>query len=76
MDSAQLKSLKSTLYHPFSLPIIGKCLQRKAVKALAKERSPDAVKVLTEALTRLEDEDILAIKSSVGSKDRKVAGSN
>ncbi|MBE9168579.1 hypothetical protein IQ238_14025 [Pleurocapsales cyanobacterium LEGE 06147] len=61
MYPEQLKSYESRLYEPLPIPIIGKCLQRKAAMALAQDGSPDAVRVLAQGVTRLEDEEILAI---------------
>jgi WD40 repeat protein/virulence-associated protein VagC len=61
MDARELESLNSQLGEPLPIPIIGRCLQKKAVTALAEDNSPDAVKVLAKAVTRLKDEKIKEI---------------
>ena len=58
MHLQELKSLESEVLEPLSIPVIGRCLQKKAVMALAEDNSPDAVKVLAKAVTRLKDEEI------------------
>jgi hypothetical protein len=60
MDARELRSLKSRLNEPLAIPIIGRCLQKKAVKALAEDGSPNAVKILAEVVIKLEDEEIKA----------------
>jgi hypothetical protein len=61
MYPENLKSLESRLLDPLPIPVIGRCLQKKAVTALAEDNSPDAVKVLAKAVTRLKDEEIKEI---------------
>ena len=61
MHLQELKSLESRLLEPLSIPVIGRCLQKKAVTALAEDNSYDAVKVLARAVTRLKDEEIKEI---------------
>ena len=58
MHLQELKKLETRLLEPISIPVIGRCLQKKAVTALAEDNSPDAVKVLAKAVTRLKDEEI------------------
>ena len=58
MQLHELQSLESWLLKPLSIPVIGRCLQKKAVIALAEDNSPDAVKVLAKAVTCLKDEEI------------------
>ena len=70
MHSQKLKQLESRLLEPISIPVIGRCLQKKAVTALAEDNSPDAVKVLAKAVTRLKDEEIKEIVLDTLSKIR------
>ena len=65
MDERKLKSLKSRLCEPLSLPVVGRCLQKKAVTALAEDISPKTIKVLSEAAIELKDEEIKASILSV-----------
>ena len=58
MHLQELKKLETRLLEPLSIPVIGRCLQKKAVTALAEDNSSDAVKVLAKAVTRLKDEEI------------------
>jgi WD40 repeat protein len=58
MQPQELTSLESRLLDPLPIPIIGQCLQKKAVMALAEDRSPEAVKLLAKALTRLKEPEI------------------
>jgi WD40 repeat protein len=60
MQSQELASLESRLLDPLPIPIIGQCLQKKAVVSLAEDRSPEGVKVLAKALTRLKEPEIKA----------------
>jgi virulence-associated protein VagC len=61
MYPENLKSLESRLLEPLPIPVIGRCLQKKAVTALVEDNSPDAVKVLAKAVTSLTDEEIKEI---------------
>ena len=61
MHSYELKKLEIRLLEPIFVPVIGRCLQKKAVTALAEDNSPDAVKVLAKAIARLQDEEIKEI---------------
>lgn len=61
MYPENLKSLELRLYEPLPIPIVGRCLQKKAVTALAEDNSPDAVKVLAKVVTHLKDEEIKEI---------------
>ena len=58
MRLRKLKKLETRLLEPISIPVIGRCLQKKAITALAEGGSPDAVKVLAKAVTLLKDEEI------------------
>ena len=58
MQSQELASLESRLLDPLPIPIIGQCLQKKAVTALAEDRSPEAVKLLAKAVARLKEPEI------------------
>lgn len=60
MDARKLRSLKSRLSEPLAIPIIGRCLQKKAVKVLAEDGSPNAVKILAEVVIKLKEEEIKA----------------
>ena len=60
MQSQELASLESRLLDPLPIPVIGQCLQKKAVTALAEDRSPEAVKLLAKAVTRLREPEIKA----------------
>ncbi len=66
----ELKKLETRLLEPVSIPVIGRCLQKKAVTALAEDNSPNAVKVLAKAITRLKDEEIKEIVLDALSKLR------
>ena len=58
MQSQELASLESRLLDPLPIPVIGQCLQKKAVTALAEDLSPEAVKLLAKAVTRLQEPEI------------------
>ena len=60
MQSQELASLESRLLDPLPIPVIGQCLQKKAVTALAEDRSPEAVKLLAKAVNRLKEPEIKA----------------
>ena len=60
MQSQELASLESRLLDPLPIPIIGQCLQKRAAVALAEDRSPEAVKLLAKAVTRLGEPEIKA----------------
>lgn len=55
----ELRQLEERLYS--QLPVIGKFLRQQAAQALAQDSSPDAVRVLTKAVTRSEDRQVLEI---------------
>ena len=61
MHLQELKKLETRLLEPISIPVIGRCLQEKAVAALAEDDSPDAVEVLAKAVISLKDEEIKGI---------------
>ena len=61
MQSQELASLESRLLDPLPIPIIGQCLQKRAAVALAEDRSPEAVKLLAKAVTRLQEPEIKTI---------------
>ena len=60
MQSQELASLELRLLDPLPIPIIGQCLQKKAVATLTEDRSPEAVKLLAKSVTRLEKPEIKA----------------
>ena len=70
MHSQKLKQLESRLLEPISIPVIGRCLQKKAVTALAEDNSPNAVMVLAKAVTCVEDKEIKEIVLDALSKIR------
>ena len=61
MHLQELQKLEIRLLEPISIPVIGRCLQKKAVAALAEDASPDAVEVLSKAVISLKDEEIKEI---------------
>ncbi len=61
MHLQELKKLETRLLEPISVPVIGRCLQKKAVAALAEDDSPDAVEVLAKAVISLKNEEIKGI---------------
>ena len=71
MQSQELANLESRLLDPLPIPIIGQCLQKKAVIALIEDRSPEAVKLLAKAVTRLKEPEIKASILDALSKLRK-----
>jgi hypothetical protein len=50
MNLQELKKLETRLSEPLPVPVIGRCLQKKAIMALVEANSPDAVKVLVKAI--------------------------
>ena len=61
MHLQELQKLETRLLEPISVPVIGRCLQKKAVAALAEDDSPDAVEVLAKAVISLKNEEIKGI---------------
>ncbi|MBI3951491.1 MAG: hypothetical protein HY314_13655 [Acidobacteria bacterium] len=59
MDAERLKKYQQRLYSPTRL--IGGWLQRKAVEKLARDGSPEAVRVLAETVTHHDDEQVCAL---------------
>jgi hypothetical protein len=59
MHPAKLKQLEERLYS--QMPLIGGCLRQRAAQALARDSSPDAVRVLAKAIARSDDKQVLAI---------------
>ena len=60
MQSQELASLESRLLDPLPIPVIGQCLQKRAVTALAEDRSSEAARLLAKAVTRLKEPEIKA----------------
>ena len=59
MHSIKLKQLEDRLYS--QIPLIGGCLRQRAAKALARDGSPDTIRVLAKAIARSDDRKVLAI---------------
>ena len=59
MDSAKLQTLEGQLYS--KMPLVGAGQRRKAAETLAQDGSPEAVRLLAEAITRSDDEQVYKI---------------
>ncbi len=59
MTEEQLHTLKRRLYN--RIPLIGRWLRRGAAEALTQDGSPEAVRVLAEAVTRTHDRQVVDI---------------
>ena len=59
MHPAKLKQLEERLYS--RIPLVGGSLRQPAAQVLARNSSPDAVRVLAKAITRSDDRQVLAI---------------
>lgn len=59
MHPAKLKQLEERLES--QMPLIGGCLRQRTAQALARDGSPDAVRVLAKAIARSDDRQVLAI---------------